>query len=631
MTYPRIILRDFTKGWNYSDLPAELADDEFYSSQSPVGTGPRIIERPDVVDAQFQKLRNLFVNRLGRLRVRGGSRAVLPATLANPITGLTRYFNATLARLVYAAGAGVWSFNEATQTPATLIGNIVAGSKVDFVSLYDVLYWCDGTSARKWNGLTTTDQALGVAPPATACVGIALAAGNLSSTPVGTSPYQWYYTFVEADGTESNPSPASASVSPNAQSVTLTGINASVNPAVTARNIYRVGGTVTTYRLVASVSDNTTNTYTDNTLDTSLGPNLLSFAHDPPPSGISFFAGHKQRLFAAGDLLHPYRLYLSSYAQANYWPTTIYDPLNDGGYFDMPDPEFGNSITGLVGTGSLLLVACKKSFYAVYGDTFNDFAARKLCDTGCVARRTLVRCKDTVLFLSGDGMVYSLQDVEPKPIALPLETLLQAVAPSDLVNASAVYQDQRYTLFIPQVNKAPVNICYDFRAGSWTDLSDPLLAAGACYGQPNTSLVGETLIATAPGYLDATGTAYNGVLSVLLHTPSTVPVNIDFQTPVFEFGRPSFTKRAKRLKLEGFFAAGSGNALTATITASTPGRADVVKSYPLNASAAEGKLLDVELSPKLVARRLCIEIAGTVTTFELNTIEFAFQFIREAA
>ena len=628
MTYPRIIIRNFSKGWNATDFPSTLTDDEFYSSQTPNGPNPtRIIERPDVVDAQFRKMLNLFVTYIGRLKVRGGQKSIVQ-TIDTPM-GFTRYFNQTVARLVYAVAGGVYAYDETANSRAAL-GVVQTGAKIDFETMYDVLYWCDGVVTRKWNGLTATDQAMGVAAPTIAPGATAGGAGFLNSTVTGASPYIYYVTYVEADGTESNPSPGSPYINVTNQQVVLT-VPVSPDPAVTGRNIYRIGGTLTTYRLVGSMLNNTTTTYTDNVADTFVGPNLLSFTHDMPPSGISFLSVHKNRMVAAGNKAFPYRLYLSSYGQPNYWPVVIYDPVNDGGFLDVPDPEFDNPIVGLVGTGSLLLIATSKSFYALYGDTMTDFAFRKVCDTGCIARRSLVQCKNNVLFLAPDGMVYSLEDTDPKPIALPLETLLKTVAPSDLVNASAVYQDQRYTLFIPQVGKAPVNISFDFRVGCWTDVSDPLLSAGDCYGYPNSSLLGETLISTAPGYTDSSGAPFNGILSVFLGTLSSSSLLVDFQTPYFELGRPSFTKRAKKLRIEGGYMPGTGTPLAVTITASTPGRTDVTKTYPITASAADGKMLDVEISPKVIGRRLSFEIVGSVTQLEINSMELSFQYVREAA
>ena len=630
MTYPRILIRNFSKGWNTTDLPAEMVDDEFYSSQSPNAANPtRIIERPDVADAQFPRLLNFFVTNLGRLKLRGWQKKITPSLAAAP-QGMTRYFNATLSRLVYAAAGVVYAFNEALPSAAAqILGSVAPAATVDFVALYTALFWCDGVNARKWNGTSASDEPLGLAASTATGAAAVGAAGLLNSQVAGANQYVWYFTFAEADGTESNPTPGTPPLALTNQSASLSAIPVSANPMVVRRNVYRLGGTLTTVRFVGSLGDNVATTYTDNLADLAVGPSLLNFAHDPPPAGLSFMTAHKNRLFAAGDALHPYRIYFSSFGQPAYWPTVVYDPVNDGGYLDLSEPEFGNAIVGLAGTGSLLVIATTKSFYALYGDSQNDFVLRKICDTGCIARRTLIRCKNSVLFLGADKMVYSLEDTQPKPIALPLEATLQTVLPADMANASAVYQDQRYTLFIPQAGKAPVNMAYDFRVGCWTDLSDSLLSTGCCYGYPSSSLVGETLIGTAPGYLDDTGAAYNGILTAFTKGGTAGPLTVDFRSPDFELGRPSFAKRAKSIKIEGVFVGASP--LLLTVTAWTPGRTPVQKTYPLVPSAAESSLLNIELSPKLLGRRLWFEIAGPAQALEINTIELAFQFIREAA
>lgn len=82
----------------------------------------------------------------------------------------------------------------------------------------------------------------------------------------GTLTGTFYYktTFVDDSGGETKGSPASASVSPTADEVDLTGIQ--IGPAGTvARRVYRsttVGGT---YYMVTEIADNATTAYTDDT------------------------------------------------------------------------------------------------------------------------------------------------------------------------------------------------------------------------------------------------------------------------------------------------------------------------------------------------------------------------------
>lgn len=103
--------------------------------------------------------------------------------------------------------------------------------------------------------------------------------GNASAAPgaagVLTGTYYYTTTFVLDDGTETEPWPGTAvSVSPSSQSVDLTSIPVSTSARVTGRRIYRTksgSAEPKDYYLVATISNNTATTYTDNIADGSLG------------------------------------------------------------------------------------------------------------------------------------------------------------------------------------------------------------------------------------------------------------------------------------------------------------------------------------------------------------------------
>lgn len=92
-----------------------------------------------------------------------------------------------------------------------------------------------------------------------------------SGTELEIGAYRYKYTYV-AGTVESEPSAfGSVTTVLNSERVTVT-LGVSANPAVTARKIYRTTvGTTTPYKLVATVSDNTTTTYLDLITDASLG------------------------------------------------------------------------------------------------------------------------------------------------------------------------------------------------------------------------------------------------------------------------------------------------------------------------------------------------------------------------
>ncbi|HFC10863.1 MAG TPA: hypothetical protein ENJ75_01570, partial [Candidatus Kaiserbacteria bacterium] len=102
--------------------------------------------------------------------------------------------------------------------------------------------------------------------PSAPTVAVNATAGNL------TGDYVYRITFVTADG-ETGMGAYSAVVSPSAEEVDLTNIPTG-SSKVTARKIYRTVANGTypyNAQYVATISDNTTTTYTDNLADSSLG------------------------------------------------------------------------------------------------------------------------------------------------------------------------------------------------------------------------------------------------------------------------------------------------------------------------------------------------------------------------
>lgn len=497
-----------------------------------------------------------------------------------------------------------------------------------------------GTDTRNteysWNHTTgvmidnTSDSLLtGSTFPASGALLSSVNAGNLDNSFPDGLPYAYYATFVNGtSGVESNPSPVSAILDIAGQSAQLTAIPISTDSQVTQRNIYREGGTSAIPRFLTIINDNTTTTYTDDTADIALSLTEMSFTHDPPLAAYGFFYNHKNRIIAAGDASNPFRMYLSSYGLPEYWPTVENNADIDGGWIDV-EPTYEDPIIGFCSTGSLLVIAKSNSIHVLMGDSFSDFVVRKVSSYGCAARRSLVRCQNQVLFLGPDGMAYALTDDEPQPIALALEATLKTLTRNELAQACACYADQRYILFVPRESGTdPVNVAYDFRAKCWTDLSDAALGATDAYAALGQVTNSEVLLATKAGYLDSSGSAYNGIVSAL--GPADLGngnISIAWETPAFEFGRPTFTKRLKRLSLQGSLAF-AGTAPTAVVTASSPGRADVTRTYPLVACTA-GLMFDANLDPALMGKRVAVEIVGAVTSFELNTLDCSFQYIRE--
>ncbi len=106
------------------------------------------------------------------------------------------------------------------------------------------------------------------APLSTPTVENGTLAGNLSTA---TGTYKYKVTYVTAFG-ETDPSAASATVTTTVGSVNLTVIPTSGEVNVISRKIYRTAeGIAGTYRLVATLANNTATTYTDTLADANLG------------------------------------------------------------------------------------------------------------------------------------------------------------------------------------------------------------------------------------------------------------------------------------------------------------------------------------------------------------------------
>lgn len=105
-------------------------------------------------------------------------------------------------------------------------------------------------------------------PTALTCALAAAGAGNLTN-----GVYRYRVTFVTADGeTEGGTISASVTVADKTTNgkVALTAIQLG-GSSVTSRKVYRTEADGSDYKLLATISDNTTATYTDNIADASLG------------------------------------------------------------------------------------------------------------------------------------------------------------------------------------------------------------------------------------------------------------------------------------------------------------------------------------------------------------------------
>lgn len=200
-------------------------------------------------------------------------------------------------------------------TPATGT-ELNAQSFYEFGETYQI---GDAGLPTRYHTSKTVNQTVGttsaVAPPATPPNPTLIAsAGNLS---IGV--YSYRVEYVAAAG-QSNPSPKSINITTvsGSQQVSLV---IPIGPSgTTARKIFRTKANGGDYYLLATVSDNTTGSYTDNIADTSL------VALMPQGAVFGFSRGDvytRFRMFPVNSPALPYPMYLVNKAASDLFPSSV--------------------------------------------------------------------------------------------------------------------------------------------------------------------------------------------------------------------------------------------------------------------------------------------------------------------
>lgn len=332
-----------------------------------------------VLGRGFRLLRNAYTRSQGLVSMPDWSQV---AALSLP-AGV--YVRAVFQGATLADGSVLWiqltdgtviKFSLATLTPTTLgtMGNIAQA-----VSLLGWTFFLSPQGNKKTNGSALYNFLLPQPPQPTVTVS---GSGNLNGT------YRWAVAFVaQSSGTMgelvSRLSLPSAPLSVSNQQVTVT-VPTSTDPQVTARLIYRVGGTLSDWHLVGRINDNTTTTFVDNNADANISTNEIpDFFRVDMPSASTCGAAFGNRLWCnsveAGA--EPTRVFFSEVGQ----PALRHDVTQasyQGGYIDVAKLD-GYPVQALVPLGAALVVLKTKGIYILTGDTPEtfDFSTR-IADLG---------------------------------------------------------------------------------------------------------------------------------------------------------------------------------------------------------------------------------------------------------
>jgi hypothetical protein len=272
-----------------------------------------------------------------------------------------------------------------------------------------------GTLAYKYNGYFTRHGVY--TPPTTPTV-----ASN--STGVVTGDVRYKVLFVNSGVVEGDVSTATSTFTATSTGSQLRLTSLPVAPTswgVNARRIYRAEGSSTTYNRLATISDNTTTTYDDNT--------AIGTLTTPAPTNNGVPPLYNSICQAKG------RLFCNDTANLNYvWYSNANDPYNFGAAnFLRVGDNTADIVRGVTTYNDNIVVLCDKGIYIIYiaDPTPSNWQVIKTKSPyGCKSPYGTLKYNDRLLFpaVQSDKFVgfaaLSGDSIEPEASLLTVSTAL---------------------------------------------------------------------------------------------------------------------------------------------------------------------------------------------------------------
>lgn len=341
-------------------------------------------------------------------------------------------------------------------SPTTIYTGLTAGHKCTFAVLNDKLFISNGyDDVLVYNGTLVKEMGSCYATNSGA-------AGDLEGD------YYYAITYV-IDGLETVLGTISNTVTTSSNSVTLT---IPVGPeGTTERKIYRTEADGTDLKLVATLSDNTTTTYTDNTEDGSLGASIP--ATNSPAPKPQFITVMHEKLIGVKNSRRPNYLYYSE--------TEIEILFNTIGVADVSGQGNDNtSLTGMAEDYNVLVVFSEKRIYTVDVSGSTATVKQTISNVGCYDGFSVSKVPQNDSFQGGIMFVSNEFDVRVfnGHLAVNLATSFDNLSTANfssqlnseelrnLISGTSLegsFFDYKYHLIIGKVIYV-----YDLKIGGWT-------------------------------------------------------------------------------------------------------------------------------------------------------------------
>lgn len=354
------------------------------------------------------------------------------------------------------------------ETPELVVADL-AEADYDMQIYKDELYLATaGQNTKIYNGENQTVRDLG-SPEAL----ISGAAGVVSGT------YKYTMTYIKG-GIERVIEAYSNTVSPTLSQITL---NLPIGyDGVTSRKIYRnKDGDLDTFYLLTTVADNTTLTYTDNTLDADLGAEI-SGTTLAQPQGNSVITTY-DKLIVAGDPKYPTQVFISEQG-LKIFDTTIYLDISNQGDDNSPIRSLGKGYDKVYAWSDL-------QHYVVDVSTETNTTRSLQTNIGILARDAWAPIpKDAgveagVLFYASDFTLRNavgnfkkedINSLDNISAGNEAQRITKNLKDYGYDNVKSIYYENKYHLAIPDKNKV---ITFDIRTNSFHEITDVNVTAWA--------------------------------------------------------------------------------------------------------------------------------------------------------
>jgi hypothetical protein len=223
-----------------------------------------------------------------------------------------------------------------------------AGTRISASEYENHLFTGNGAAIPyKYNGTDWTRH--GIYPPTATMTAATNSGGTL------TGDYQYKLTFVNSNLVESDVGPVTATFTAASEDIAITSIPVGVQSfGVSTRKLYRTEAGGTTFKLLATLNDNTTSSYTDNISDSALGADAPTDQGVPPTyDSIAYL---QDRLFV-NDPGNKNLVWYSELANPYVFKSTNFLRIGD---------KSGKNVEGIVAYNNGIVVSTMDSMELIY-------------------------------------------------------------------------------------------------------------------------------------------------------------------------------------------------------------------------------------------------------------------------